>query len=91
VTARAAVTGGLHVSPSVERLTKSSETAGETASEAISHTPWTASYATTGSLTRAARPGGEEKIVRPGRKPLVHVRPPSVEVAKPMLDAPPSK
>ena len=37
----------------------------------------------------AEGPGGVEKVVKPGRKPLTKVFPPSVEVAKPILLAPP--
>ena len=47
------------------------------------------SYATTGSLTRAHVPGGVAWTVVPGRPPLIHVRPPSVDVAKPTLLPPP--
>jgi hypothetical protein len=36
-------------------------------------------------------PGGVEKGVVPGRKPWLKLLPPSVDVAKPMLEPPPSK
>src|SRR6266566_1365317 len=36
-------------------------------------------------------PGGVEKGVVPGRKPGLKLLPPSVDVAKPMLEPPPSK
>src|SRR2546425_10456449 len=36
-------------------------------------------------------PGGVAKTVLDGRKPLVKLFPPSVDVAKPMLEAPPLK
>ena len=50
---------------------------------------WTRSYATTGSLTKSSVPGGEEKTVRRGSRPVVHVAPASREVAKPIPAAPP--
>src|SRR5437762_2739896 len=61
--------------------------------EEISHTRWTASYATDGSLTRSnglfAAP--EEKVM-PGRNPGgPHVAPPSPDRTNPMSVAPPLK
>src|SRR5260370_1508820 len=50
-----------------------------------------ASKATEASLARRYGPGGVEVTVVPGRKPLVKVLPPLVEVAKPMSEAPPLK
>ena len=77
------------MSPSVERWIVSRLASGASASEFASHTPCTASHATTGSLARVDGPGGTEFEVSPGRIPSRHVRPPSLEVAKPMLAAPP--
>ncbi|HEY1366849.1 MAG TPA: hypothetical protein VGF23_07040 [Gaiellaceae bacterium] len=56
----------------------------------ISHVPCSASYATAGSEARFTVPGGDDSTVRPGNAPVRHVRPASVEVANPMLEAAPS-
>ena len=61
------------------------------ASEFASHTPRTPSQATTGSLARSEGPGGDVFTVNPGRMPSRQVRPPSREVEKPMLAAPPDR
>jgi hypothetical protein len=83
------MTGVLQRRPSSERLIRRRLESGATPSVAISHTPWTASYDTTGSLAFPV-PGGLEAAVTPGRNPARHVRPPSREVAKPINVAAPS-
>src|SRR5207237_10080248 len=85
--------------PSVERLTKTSTNGGlpvsgigGTRRYEISHTLSLASYATEASLARSyAGLAGVASAVVPGRKPWTQVWPPSCEVAKPMLLAPPLK
>ena len=62
---------------------------GAMASVFASQTPCRLSYARTGSLARDAVPGGTEVAVSPGRMPSRHVLPPSFEVEKAMLAAPP--
>ncbi len=64
---------------------------GTMASVLASQTPCKLSNATTGSLARVEGPGGAEFEVSPGRMPSRHVRPPSHEVEKPMLAAPPER
>src|SRR5579859_3325554 len=91
--------GLLHVwPPSVERLTSTSTLVG-TAGLPVSkmpnhemiHTLCLGSKATEASLARAYGPGGVALSVVPGRKPCVKVVPPLIDVAKPMLEAPPLK
>ena len=86
----------LHVLPSsVERLTKTVGTLvlGRSGTDEISHTPWAASYATLGSLTRSyGLDESPELNVMPGRNPgASQVAPPSPERTKPMSVAPPLK
>src|SRR5436309_15821829 len=57
----------------------------------MSQTLCLASKATEASLARRYGPGGVELTVVPGRKPAVQLFPPLVEVANPMLEAPPLK
>ena len=75
--------------PSRERWIVSRVASGAIASELASQTPCRLSYATTGSLARVDVPGRHRGRCQPGRMPSRHVRPPSFEVAKPMLAAPP--
>jgi hypothetical protein len=79
--------------PSVDRLTITPAPVTDelSGSDEISQVLCLASKAMDGSLTRAKGPVGDEKGVIAGRKPWVHVPPPSVDVAKPMSDDPPSK
>src|SRR5438132_9255347 len=62
---------------------------GASVSVAISQTPCSASYATTGSDERVCVPGGFDSTVRFGSVPVCHVRPASIEVAQPVPDAAP--
>ena len=57
----------------------------------MSQTPSLASNATDGSLARGYGPAGVANTVVPGKKPAVHELPLLVDVAKPMLLAPPLK
>jgi hypothetical protein len=91
-------TGLLQVRPSsIDRLTNTVGTvrlgAGRSGMEEISHTPWAASYATDGSLTRSnGLPSAPEENVKPGRNPGgPHVTPPSPDRTNPMSVAPPLK
>ena len=76
--------------PSVERFTITpAPLVLDMGREATSQTPWAASNATAGSLTRSKLPLA--KTVVPGRNPCVHEPPASVDVAHPMSEEPPSK
>src|SRR5207247_2404789 len=84
--------------PSVDRLMNTVGTSrlGNSGIEEISHTPWRASNATLGSLTRSNGPSGFENgpalNVRPGRKlDVSQLAPPLDERAQPMSEAPPLK
>src|SRR5262245_53509164 len=86
----AVVIGLLQCSPpSVDRLVSTSELDERRPSDEISQTLCFASKVTDGRLTCWYTPAGEPLAVMPGRKPRVQVAPPSVEVAKPMFEAPP--
>src|SRR5262249_61545357 len=86
----AVTTGALQWTPSGERLTRMEKLPGPTPRVEISHMRCSASYATDGSEARLTVPGGVDSAVSPGSAPVRHVRPASVEVANPTLEAAPS-
>src|SRR5205823_1896500 len=91
----AVVNGLLQVRPpSVERLVTTplpcTPPASSSVSDEISQTLCRASKATEASVARSFGPPPAH-LVMPGSRPLVHVEPLFVDVAKPTAQAPPSK